>query len=461
VTQTLPAAAHDTTTRVLAAFHRAAATVPAYRQLLREGGIEPGAIVDLETFAARCPILSKSNTFDRFPIDQLCADGSMRDLADVLTSSGHGGRFSFGLSTRRQHDESAAMIDDALDEAFGISTRRTLAINCLPMGVTFSSAAMTVATTSVREDMATALVKTFGSHYDQIVIVSDPLFLRRLLDHARLQGVDWRRYRVGIVLGEEIFGESFRSYVAGQFGMDIERGDGGYIMSSFGVGELGLHLCHETRATIALRRAAFGNPTLARELFGESAVLPMILAFNPRRTMIEAVDADSSGYGRLTVSMLDTERPVPLLRYQTGDVVRILDSARIARQLEHHGITLPGPLPEMMLALRGRDRDALPDGSHVGAYKDALYSDPQVAGLLTGAFRLTATAAGLYAHVQLVRGAKVDAAFEGRVGAALSVAGRVRQVIVSSYDAFPYGMGLDYERKFAYYLPGTPATGIA
>ena len=82
---------------------------------------------------------------------------------------------------------------------------------------------MTVATTSVREDMATALVKTFGSHYDQIVIVSDPLFLRRLLDHARQQGVDWRRYRVGIVLGEEIFGESFRSYVAGQFGMDIER----------------------------------------------------------------------------------------------------------------------------------------------------------------------------------------------------------------------------------------------
>jgi phenylacetate-CoA ligase len=74
----------------------------------------------------------------------------------VLTSSGHGGRFSFGLSSRRQHAESAAMIDYSMDEAFGIATRRTLAINCLPMGVTFSSEAVTVATTSVREDMPEA-----------------------------------------------------------------------------------------------------------------------------------------------------------------------------------------------------------------------------------------------------------------------------------------------------------------
>ena len=76
------------------------------------------------------------------------------------------------------------MIDDALDDAFGISHRRTLVINCLPMGVGFSSASATVATTSVREDMATALVTTFGSHYDQIIIVTDPLFVRRLLDYA-------------------------------------------------------------------------------------------------------------------------------------------------------------------------------------------------------------------------------------------------------------------------------------
>ena len=42
-------------------------------------------------------------------------------------------------------------------------------------------------------------------------------------------------------------------------------------MSSFGVGELGLHLCYETRATIALRRALVQHPAFARELLGIDA----------------------------------------------------------------------------------------------------------------------------------------------------------------------------------------------
>ena len=96
--------------RLHAAFQRAASSVPAYRRLLQEHDVDASAIVDCETFA-RCPILTKANTFDRFEIDQLCAEGAMADLAEVLTSSGHGGRFSFGLSTRRQKAEGPATID--------------------------------------------------------------------------------------------------------------------------------------------------------------------------------------------------------------------------------------------------------------------------------------------------------------------------------------------------------------
>jgi phenylacetate-CoA ligase len=438
------------TERLLAAFQRASA-VPAYRLLLDEGGVDPSAIVDGDSFTARCPILTKSNTFDRFPIDQLCVAGTMTELADVLTSSGHGGRFSFGLSTRQQQAESATLIDVALDEAFQVKTRRTLAINCLPMGVTFSSRAMTVATTSVREDMAVALVKTFGQHYDQVLIVSDPLFVRRLLDCAAEQGVEWSRYRVRFVFGEELFGEGFRSYVAGRVGLDLDGPDAGSIISSFGVGELGLHLCYETRATVALRRAAMKHPALARELFGDAGSAPMVLAYSPQRTLIEAIDPDASGYGRLTISMLDTALPIPLLRYQTGDVVRLLDPERLSRCLRECGLTLPGPLPGAMLVLRGRDKDLLPDGSSVAAYKDALYTDPSVADRLTGAFRVTVAAAPRV-ELQLVRGAQADVTFADRLRSALRLVRADVEVSVSPYEAFPYGVGLDYERKFTYYV---------
>jgi phenylacetate-CoA ligase len=445
---------------LLTAFRRAASSVPAYRQLLDEHGVEPCAVVDRRTFAALCPVLTKANTFDRFAIDQLCAEGAIHDLAGVLTSSGHGGRFSFGLSTRQQHAESASMIDDALDHAFNVRSRRTLVINCLPMGVVFSSEATTVATTSVREDMATALLTTFGSHYEQVLIVSDPLFLRRLIDYGDEKGVQWGDYRLGVVLGEEIFGEHFRTYVAGRLGLDLDRPEAGYIMSSFGVGELGLHLCYETPATIAVRRAALQDPELARDLFGECDVLPMVLAYDERRTLIESLDIDQAGYGRMTISMLDSSLPIPLLRYQTGDMVRLLDPSRVIIELFRRGVRVRGPLPPM-LALAGREKERLPNRSYVGTYKDALYADSRIADRLTGAFRVTPLETGfVLVHVQLAPGASVGPEFGDRVRAALGIPAFAGQVVVSKYEEFPYGMGLDYERKFAYYVPGAPLAAV-
>src|SRR5262249_30814990 len=223
----------------------------------------------------------------------------------------------------------AGYIDDALDAAFNIRSYSTLAINCLPMGVGFMSECMTLATTSVREDMAVALVHAFGSYYDQILFVTDPLFLKRLTDYADLHRVDWDQYRVHIVLGEEIFGENFRGYVASRFRLNADDPQAGRILSSFGVGELGLHLCYETAATVALRRTAWRNRDLARPLFGLASprsALPFVFAFNPDRTFIEFLDPASNGFGRLTISMLDTSLPIPLLRYQTGDIARLLDA---------------------------------------------------------------------------------------------------------------------------------------
>jgi phenylacetate-CoA ligase len=446
---------------LLAAFRRAASKVPAYRQLLHEHGIVPEMIVDRRTFSALCPVLTRANTFDRFPIDRLCAEGTFDDLAGVLTSSGHGGRFSFGLSTREQDAQRVSMIDDALDDAFQVRSRRTLVINCLPMGVVFSSEATTVATTSVREDMAAALITTFGVHYEQVLVVSDPLFLRRLMDYGDDKGIEWKKYRLGVVLGEEFFGEHFRAYVAERLGLDLDRPDTGYIMSSFGVAELGLHLCYETPRTIDIRRAALRDPELARDLFGEVDVLPMVLEFNESRTLIEGLGLDEQGYGRMTISMLDQSLPLPLLRYQTGDIVRLLDPGRVTLAMRRRGCTLSGPLPTAMLALAGREKERLPNRSYLGAYKDALYKNREIADRLTGAFRVNVLETGfVIVHVQLVSDAVVGPDFGDRVRAVLGIEAFAGQVVVSKYEDFPYGMGLDYERKFAYYVPSEAAVVV-
>jgi phenylacetate-CoA ligase len=439
---------------VLTAFRRAASAVPAYGRLLHEHGVEPAAVVDRETFTASCPILTKANTFDRFPIDELCAEGTMRDPADVLTSTGHRGRVSVGLSTHPQQAEAGGAIDQALDAAFAVTTTRTLAINCLPMGGSFSSNAMTVATAGVRKDVAIALLKTFGSHFEQVLFVSDPLFMRRLLDYGDEQGVDWQRYRVRVVLSKETFGEHFRSYVASRLGLEIDGADAGSIISSFGVGELGPHLCFETSDTIAVRRAAFRDPALARELFGDCGVLPLVLAYNERRTLIETLDHDQAGYGRMTISMLDPTLPIPLLRYQTGDLVRWLDPSRIMIEVWRRGVRLSGPLPNL-LALAGREKEGLPNHSCVGSYQDALYADHRIAARLTGALRVTPLETGfLMVHVQLAPQTEVGPNFADRVRAVLGIQQCAGKVVVSSYEDFLDGMGLDDEGGFAYYVSG-------
>ena len=67
---------------------RAATVVPAYRHLLREHGIEPEAIVDRETFAA-CAHLTKATRSTCFRSTS-GAEGTLAELAELLTSSGTG-----------------------------------------------------------------------------------------------------------------------------------------------------------------------------------------------------------------------------------------------------------------------------------------------------------------------------------------------------------------------------------
>lgn len=442
--------------RLFDAYRRIVASMPWYRELLAEQGVRPESIADLASFARHCPLLTKRNTFERFSITELAATTPVSSLASVLTSSGHGGRFSFGLGTRAQEQAGVDDIDQALDAAFGVRTRSTLALNCLPMGVTFGSRCMTVATTSVREDMAVALVETFAAAYAQLLIVADPLFLKRLTDHAHARAVDWTRHRVQVVVGEEIFGEHFREYMAHRLGLGRGQASDTFLMSSFGVGELGLHLCYETRATIALRRIVRDVPEVARALLGEVTVsrgLPMFLTYQPSRTYLEVESPQADGFGRLTVSMLDPDLPIPLLRYQTGDLVRALDARTVRALLDAHGLTLPDALPDHLIALRGRERDTLPNGASVALYKDAVYADPAIAARLTGAVRLTFAGSQGTMHVQLVPGCDDERGVAEMLTSVLPADARPVQVEIWPYDRFPFGMTLDYERKFVGYVP--------
>lgn len=436
---------------LLPTFRRAARSCHAYRILLAEAGIDPAEIRTVEDFVSRCPILDKGNTFRRFSLAELvCEDVRPEDLASILTSSGHGGNgFAFGLSTWEQQKDAARLIDIGLDMAFDVGARRTLLINCLPMGVTFQSNLVCVANVSVREDMACAIVDEAGPMFEQIVLCGDPLFLKKLCDHSQDVGLDWKRFRVHVIVGEETFPETFREYLADVLGIDPDDPDSGLIGSSMGVGELGLNLFNETRETVALRRACVRDPGLLKKLTGLDRAVspaPTFMVFNPLRTFVEVIAPDQHGVGDLVVTVMDDRAPIPLIRYATGDRVQFVDRNKVLAE----GWELP-PLP--VLALHGREKDRLPGGGHVDLFKEALYADRELARHLSGAHRIVPVADGLRWEIQVVKDHDVDT---GRLLGALrralpsAMQALTKDLRVFDYDRFPYGRTIDYERKFVY-----------
>ncbi|MDD3675192.1 hypothetical protein [Thauera propionica] len=432
-------------------FERAARVSPAYRTLLAEAGLAGDGALSAQDIVTRAPLLDKSNTFGRFTITELLAeDIPLSSIAGVLTSSGQGGKtFGFGLSTRAQMDASAGAIDLGLQLAFGIDERSTLLVNCLPMGVVFTSRTVTVANVSVREDMALAIVRQAMPLYEQLILCVDPLFFKRLLDHAQQQGFDWSGIRTNVILGEETFSEDFRSYVAGRLHAEVDGAgaDDPLIGSSMGAGELGLNLFFETRETIALRRAHHRRDP--------GAVLPVFFCYDPMRTFVEIHAPDADGVGELVITVLDAKATIPLIRYCTGDLARWLTEDDYAVVPADVRVRLRAqPLP--MIAMLGRKRDWIDARWHVDHFKSLLYRRPELADLLSGAFRVFAGEPAPVWEVQLRRDAAVDPQAMAEALAALvgeqceQPAAAVPTVRCHRYEAFPYGMSLDYERKFAY-----------
>jgi len=154
------------------------------------------------------------------------------------------------------------------------------------------------------------------------------------------------------------------------------------------------------------------------------------------------------------MSMLDPGLPIPLLRYQTGDLARLVDPSAAIAACRRHNIALPGELPPMLVALRGRSKDRLPNGADVGLYKDALYADHAASRQLSGAFRLVVEGDRYTLHVQRVVEAPKpgceDDELAARIVRTLPDAWRPQKVIVWPYERFPFGMSIDYERKFTY-----------
>lgn len=434
---------------IISAFQAAAQQAPYYKSILEKSATDPATIHNLDDFQNNVPVIDKKSTFGTFPVTQLCRNGHIGTPASVLTSSGHSGLFAFSMYNAESAQSEIERIDDALDMLFNVRTRKTLLINCLPMGVQVFSRLCTLAHTSVRPDMVTALISKFGPLYEQIIIVGETAFIKHVLELGRSQGIDWPKLDVHIIVGEEPLAENARSYLAGILGIDFNRSGTALICSSMGVAELGLNLFFELPPLINLRRFLHENSEPRKKVFGQSATnVPSLFTYNPQRIFVEVL-AD----GDLVLSTLDPATPIPLIRYLTGDKALVLTPEIIAGFSPDIAAAFSafGPLP--VIAIEGRGEAISSDVTLVypEQIKEGLYHDPELAALITANFRLSPGKKQGLLRIQLSPGVAPEKHLPEKFSSAISPYVRAPlEVTCEKYETFTDGMTLDYERKFAY-----------
>lgn len=315
---------------------RVASDVPAYRQLLKEKGIDAAGIGSPGDFA-KLPLLDKANYVRRFAPDELVFGGDRLRCDFLAVSSGSTGEPTFWPRATADEYPVAVRFEQVFRDMFRAHEKRTLAVVCFAMGTwvggmftTFCLRALAekgyrlmIATPGNKPDEIVRIVEKLGGDFEQTVLLGYPPFLKEVIDFGRARGLDWGRFNPRLVLAGEVFSETWRELMAERAGVeDILH----FAASLYGTADAGV-LAQETPLSVAIRRFLAKRPDLAREIFGETR-LPTLCQYDPANRYFEVADGTLAFSG---------DNGVPLIRYHIADRGGIMPYAEMMRRLEAAG----------------------------------------------------------------------------------------------------------------------------
>lgn len=367
---------------VLRAFHDVVRHIPFYADFLRAHRVDPEHVRTYDAFTRLVPLLSKSDVFG-YPIESLSRGSVVPAYVSAIVSSGTSGTFSFGLLTKKDVAMQKRMLDTLLDELFRARANPPLIINALPMGVSFTSR-YPVVPTSVRTDIARKVITTFGNDR-QVIVITDPHVLCKMLEEGVGAGVAWSEYQLSAVVGGASASDSLITYMRSLMnGGVVAPHAPNLVLQTMGITEVALNIFGSTPDLIHLRHVIQSDGALQRQLFGMVGdATPEIMYHMAEHVHLEIVDQDENGVGDIVLTHTDTSIPTPLIRYRTGDKGRIIPHQMLS------SIVLGLPvLPFTIVAVYGREDEYQSVGVTPREVEEALYRDHEYAPHITGHFTI-------------------------------------------------------------------------
>lgn len=427
---------NNTSDPLLTAFHHAVETMPFYREYLAQHHVLEDSIQTREDFKERVPLISKEDIFPLYSIETLCQKGETNDFVSAIVSSGTSGIFSYTLLTERDVAIQQQMFDTLMRALFQADTHKPVIINALPMGVSFVSS-YPVIPTSVRADIVLHVIRTLKDTAEQFVIITDPHVLKKIVEEGVAQKFPWGTVRVSCVVGGTSFSDSYVQYIEtllSSGGEETELKFKNRVFGTMGITEVGLNIFGGTPDLNAIRHQLQVDSTMSREVFGtDIPACPEIMYMMSQTVHVEVCNPNEQGIGDIVVSHLDCDLKTMLIRYKTGDIGKILDSATIERVV---GITPALPYP--IIAIFGRSTEMMSTGITPATVKELLYRDHSFASHITGHFIVDETEGAQKVYVQMKQECTT---------ATMPVVEGIEMVGVA-YADFPRDMELNYENKW-------------
>jgi len=317
-------------------FHRAAKSVPAYKDFLKKNKIDPKKIKTIEDFK-KVPATDKDNYLRQYPLRALCFDGKLNEAPRTFfTTSGSTGEPFYFPHTRIQDWHYATVAELYMRTNFEIHKKRTLYINAFPMGAwiggvfTYEAVRMVaergdyklaVISPGIHKDEVIKAVRRLGPQFDQVIIGAYGPFLKDIVDDGIEKGVRWRDYNLKFVFSAEMITEKFRDYISRRTGLKNPLID---TLNHYGTVDLGT-MSYETPLSIFLRRAALLRKKLRKAIFGEGPKVPTVTQYIPELFYFEEIE---------NVLHCTAEGGIPLVRYDLKDVGNVISKEEMEKRFK-------------------------------------------------------------------------------------------------------------------------------
>ncbi|MFH1053071.1 MAG: hypothetical protein V1740_01510 [Candidatus Woesearchaeota archaeon] len=340
-------------------FKKACKEIPFYNKFLKKNKCNPDSIKKFNDFLEKVPITSKFNYIKKAKkMKDLCYNRDISNIDILFESSGHSGKPTIWPRSREEEKEEKVFTTVGLDLLFETYRYNTLFINTFALGSWITGVEIariadghsTLINPGPDIDDTIDSLKKFKDTFDQFIIAGYPPFVKNLLEEGKRRKIQWKKYKISLILGGEPMPEEMRDYLYDLIGKKIEyKNKRGYIYSGFGASDVGIAGINEEYESVLIRRLARSNKGLKKDIFGDIDGIPLLFQYDPAQYYLQTNEENE-----ILFTIVDINAAMPLIKYNLQDIGGIVAYKEMKNILIKNKIDLKLRVPFPFVFIRGR-----------------------------------------------------------------------------------------------------------